>query len=250
MNEKTIKPPYSTYKAFAGLIEELRSHEVLPGAIDRGYLSKRSGSEQSALIATLKWFNLADTVGRPTELLRDYVAADADSAEAMFRKMVVDSYGSITDGSFALDSATTNMLAEKFREYGIGGSTLTKSISFFLSATKDAGIKVSPHAKAPPAPPNGGSKRKAKAPSPLPHTPPPPTVDQATQGSRPKPPRDSMVAIPIPIFGGQDGVIYLPDHMTAKQWESVIKMTEFILQNYRETMAEEPMPNPKLEGDQ
>ena len=207
MNEKTIKPPYSTYKAYVGLIEELRSHEVLPGAIDRGYLSKRSGSEQSALIATMKWFKLIDGAGKPTQLLRDYVAADGKAVPSMFREMVVTSYGSITNGSFALDSAATNMLAEKFREYGIGGSTLTKSISFFLSAAKDAGIKVSPHAKAPPAPSNGGTKRKVKTPTPLPPTSSPAGLDLSGQGGRPKPPREGMVAIPIPIFGGQDGVM-------------------------------------------
>jgi hypothetical protein len=244
MNDKTIKPPYATYRAYVGLIDELRSHEVLPGAIDRGYLSKRSGSEQSALIATMKWFKLIDEAGKPTQLLRDYIAADEKTAPATFREMVVTSYGSITDGSFALDNATTNMLAEKFREYGIGGSTLTKSIGFFLSAAKDAGIKVSPHAKAPPAPSNGGTKRKTKTPTPLPPTPQPAAPDLSGQGGRPKPPREAMVAIPIPIFGGQDGVIYLPGQMTEKQWENVIKMTEFILKNYRDTMADEaPVSN-------
>lgn len=242
MNDKTVKPPYITYKTWQWLIDELRSHEVIPGVIDRSYLSKRSGSEQSALIAAMKWFSLIDDSGAPTQLLRDYIVANENEAAAMFKKMVEQSYSAVTDGSFALGSATTNMLADKFREYEISGSTLTKSISFFLSAAKDAGIKVSPHAKAPPAPNNGGTKRKIKTPTPLPPTP-PAVPDALGHGSKPRPPREGMVAIPIPIFGGQDGVIYLPDQMTAKQWENVIKMTEFILQNYRDTMAEEPMPS-------
>lgn len=239
MNEKTIKPPYATYKAFTGLIEELRSHDVMPGAIDRGYLRKRSGSEQSALISTMKWFKLIDESSKPTKLLRDYVAADEGAAAVMFKQMIEDTFGTITDGSFALDSATTNMLADKFREYGIGGSTLTKSISFFLSAAKEAGIKVSPHAKAPPPPASNGTKRKAKVTLPLPPVTPPAPHDPPGASGKPKPPRENMVAIPIPIFGDQDGVIYLPGQMTEKQWENVIKMTEFILKNYRDTMAEE-----------
>ncbi|CAH0063219.1 DUF5343 domain-containing protein [Stenotrophomonas maltophilia] len=248
MNDKTVKPPYITYRTWQWLIDELRSHEVIPGVIDRSYLSKRSGSEQSALIAAMKWFSLIDDSGAPTQLLRDYIVANENEAAVMFKKMVEQSYSAVTDGSFALGSATTNMLADKFREYEISGSTLTKSISFFLSAAKDAGIKVSPHAKAPPAPNNGGTKRKTKTPTPLPPT---PSVvpDALGHGSKPRPPREGMVAIPIPIFGGQDGVIYLPDQMTAKQWENVIKMTEFILQNYRDTMAEEPMPSQNKEDD-
>lgn len=249
MNDKTVKPPYITYKTFQWLIDDLKSHEVMPGVIDRSYLNKRSGSEQSALIAAMKWFKLIEDSGAPTQLLRDYIAADEAAATDMFKAMVEQSYSAITDGTFSLGSATTNMLADKFREYEISGSTLTKSISFFLAAAKDAGIKVSPHAKAPPAPNNGGSKRKAKIPTPLPQTPTPATPDPVGHGSKPRPPREGMVAIPIPIFGGQDGVIYLPDQMTAKQWEKVIKMTEFILQNYRDTMAEEAATAPKEDDD-
>lgn len=238
MSEKTIKPPYSTYRSFTGLIDELRSHDVMPGVIDRSFLSKRSGSEQSALIATLKWFGLTDESGAPTALLRKYVSADDETAKSLFAEMVRTSYSAVTDGTFALGSATTNMLADKFREYEISGSTLSKSISFFLSAAKDAGITVSPHAKAPAAPSNGGSKRKSKPPAGA-QPPTPPPGASAHDAAKPKPPREKMVAIPIPIFGGQDGVIYLPGHMTAKQWENVIRMTEFILKNYRDTMADE-----------
>ncbi|WP_146910184.1 DUF5343 domain-containing protein [Arenimonas daejeonensis] len=186
MNEKIAKPPYITYKTWQWLIGELRTHDVLPGAIDRGYLKKRSGSEQSGLIAALKWFGMIDDSGAPTQLLRDYIVADEIKAAAMFKKMVEQSYSAVTDGSFALGSATTNMLADKFREFEISGSTLTKSISFFLSAAKDAGIKVSPHAKAPPAPSNGGTKRKTKTPTPLQQTAPRwrPTITRTASPSR------------------------------------------------------------------
>lgn len=236
MSDKSPKPPYSTYKSFVGLIEELRGHAVMPSVIDRSFLNKRSGSEQSALLATLKWFDLINDEGAPTALLREYVAADEDAGKDLFTKMVGDAYSAVTDGAFELESATTNMLADKFREYGISGSTLSKSISFFLSAAKDAGINVSPHVKAPPAPKNGGT-RKLK---PLPAATPRQLDDVGTRDpAKPKPPRADMVAIPIPIFGGKDGVIYLPGQMSGKQWESVIKMTEFILKNYRDTMAEE-----------
>jgi hypothetical protein len=237
MSDKSIKPPYATYRSFTSLIEDLRGHDVMPGMIDRGFLSKRSGSEQSALMATLKWFGLTDANGVPTALLREYVGANAEAAKELFSEMIHSSYSAVTDGTFPLQSATTNMLADKFREYEISGSTLSKSISFFLSAAKDAGITVSPHAKAPAAPSNGGSKRKAKPPAGA--QPPAPPSAGAHDATKPKPPREKMVAIPIPIFGGQDGVIYLPGQMTEKQWESVIRMTEFILKNYRDTMADE-----------
>lgn len=246
MNGKTVKPPYTSYRSFMKLMSELKEHEVVPAAIDRSYLSKRSGSEKSALIATLKWFELVDEVGIPTERLENFIAADEQKSKFLLKEMVESSYGAITDGTFNLRSATTSQLADQFRQYEISGSTLSKSVTFFLAAAKEAGIVVSPHAKAPPVTGGGNGKRKKAV-----VTPPVAllgTAPSAQEPSKPKPPREGMVAIPIPIFGGQDGVIYLPGQMTEKQWENVIKMTEFILKNYRDTMAEE-VPEGEEEED-
>ncbi|KAF1685869.1 hypothetical protein B1992_10370 [Pseudoxanthomonas broegbernensis] len=248
MNDKTVKPPYTSYRSFLNLMSELKEHDVMPSAIDRSYLSKRSGSEKSALIATLKWFELVNDDGTPTERLENFIAADEQESKTLLKEMVESSYGAITDGTFNLRSATTSQLADQFRQYEISGSTLSKSITFFLAAAKEAGIAVSPHAKVPPVTGSGNGKRKTKAavtPPVAPHAP----VHSPHESSKPKAPRADMVAIPIPIFGGQDGVIYLPGQMTEKQWENVIKMTEFILKNYRDTMAEE-VPEEAEEEDE
>lgn len=237
MKDKSAKPPYTSYRSFDNLIKELRDHSVLPGVIDRSFLSKRSGSEQSALIATLKWFGLIDDAGAPQKLLVDFVAADEDTAKAMLKEMVVSAYALVTDGTFNLHSATTSMMADQFRQYEISGSTLTKSVSFFLAAAKEANIQVSPHVKPPASSNNGSTKKKAKASPPAPQWPPRDQGNSLSGDKPPASPRKEMIAIPIPIYGGADGVIYLPGNMTSKQWTSVIKMTEFILQNYRETMA-------------
>lgn len=232
MSDNVIKPPYTSYRSFNNLINEFREYPVLPTVIDRSLLSKRSGSEQSALIATLKWFRLIEDNGSPTQLLKDYIAADEESSKTLLKQMVESSYSQVTDDSFNLEKATSALLADQFRQYHISGSTLTKSISFFLSAAKDVGIPISPHVKPPPAK-NGTPRRKPKDSHELP--PNSPTTNLKT----PRPPREDMVAIPIPIYGGKNGVVYLPGDMTASQWTNVIKMTEFILQNYRDTMGSE-----------
>ncbi|WP_045726961.1 DUF5343 domain-containing protein [Xanthomonas sp. GPE 39] len=239
MVDKNVKPPYTSYRSFMKLMTDLKEHEVVPAAIDRSYLGKRSGSEKSALIGTLKWFELVSDDGTPTERLEAYIVADEQESKALLKELVESSYGSITDGTFNLRSATTSQLAEQFRQYEIGGSTLSKSVTFFLAAAKEAGIVVSPHAKAPTVTGGSGAKRKTKAVV-MPPVASNPPAHIAQDHSKQRPPRDGMVAIPIPIFGGQDGVIYLPGQMTQKQWGNVIKMTEFILKNYRDTMAEEP----------
>lgn len=252
MNDKMLKPPYTSYRSFQNLISELReyfrTHQMVPAVIDRSLLSKRSGSEQSALIAALKWFELVTDNGTPTQLLHDYVEVDEGASAPMLKAMVEKSYSLITDGKFDIRRATTNQMAEQFRQYDISGSTLYKCIGFFLAAAKEAGIPVSPLVKAPVASASSGVKRKPKsAAAPAPNGPVvTPDPHPAHNNKTPRPPEGDMVAIPIPIYGGPDGVIYLPGNMTEKQWTNVIKMTEFILQNYRETMAEQAA---KAEGD-
>lgn len=244
VNDKSLKPPYTSYRSFQTLIKELRDyvrdHQVVPSVIDRSLLSKRSGSEQSALIATLKWFGLTDDHGKPTPLMHDFIEAEETETRAIFKAMVEKSYSLITDGTFDLRRATTNQMSDRFRQYDISGSTLSKSISFFLAAAKEAGIWVSPLVKAPADRTVSGAKKKPKPVTPtLMPTNPLVTTEHHVAPRFPRPPNDSMVAIPIPIYGGTDGVIYLPGNMTGKQWANVIKMTEFILQNYRDTMADQ-----------
>lgn len=241
MNDKIVRPPYTSYRSFESLLNELKDHEVMPAVIDRSTLQKRSGSEQSALLATFKWFHLIDEKHAPTALLESYIAADQDQTKSLLKEMIERSYAFVSDGTFNLRNATSNQMADKFRQYDISGSTLTKSVAFFLGAAKSAGIFVSPHVKAPTTPGGTTKKKTAKplpaiAESPVLSTSPPPPHNHAKSG---------MIHIPIPIMGMNDGSISLPDNMDARQWASVIKMTEFILQNYRDTMAASPPAKPE-----
>lgn len=236
MTEKgTTKPPYTSFRSFNTLISDLRSHPVLPGVIDRHYLSKRSGSERAALIATLKWFGLVDDAGVPTSALTNYVAADEQSERKLLRDLVLNSYEFMSDGSVNLANATTSQMADRFRQYEISGSTLTKSVTFFLAAAKEAGIELSPHIKPPAAPAGAPAKKRAKNQS--------VQAPVAVADAKPVPSssaipsqKEGRIVIPIPIFGDH-GTIELPAEMDERQWNSVIKMTEFILKNYRDTMA-------------
>lgn len=242
MNEKIVRPPYTSYRSFESLLNELKEHEVMPAVIDRSTLQKRSGSEQSALIATFKWFDLIDDKHAPTDLLEAYVAADQDQAKSLLKAMIEDSYTFVSDGTFNLRNATSNQMADKFRQYDISGSTLTKSVAFFLGAAKSAGIFVSPHVKAPAAPGGATKKKTSKQ---LPATTEQVQTPNTTQNTSSSHAKSGMIHIPIPIMGMHDGSINLPDNMDARQWASVIKMTEFILQNYRDTMAATPPAKPE-----
>jgi len=139
------KPPYVAYKTFTNFIASLR-HSGLPNRIDRSVFSGVSGANQSFLLATLKFLGLINDDGVPTASLRELVEKPQNE-KALFAKAAKEGYSFVFDGSFNINSATTAELAEKFRERGIGGSTIDKALSFFTSICEAAEIKISPHLK-------------------------------------------------------------------------------------------------------
>jgi len=106
-----------------------------------------SGGNQSALLAALKWFELIDDVGAHGERLEDFVKAPEPGA--VLRKMLPQAYKFMSDGSIQIDRATGSQVEEKFRDYGLTGSTIVKAMAFFISACKEAGTPLSAHIKLP-----------------------------------------------------------------------------------------------------
>lgn len=209
----------------------------IPSRIDKSVLSKLSGSSQSALIAALKWLDLIDAVGVPTPKLHILVDADGPKYSQALRSVLEASYAFMTDGTIDLAKGTGSQLEAKFREYGVQGSTVVKSMAFFIVAARDAGVQLGPHIKAPKVLSNGGAKKRVKK------------AAQAADAVNDEPDGDDddpdgipehmpgFVKIPIPLHGMEDGAVFLPDNMTAAQWAYALKITKFLIENYR---LEEP----------
>lgn len=155
--EKTTesKPPYVAYRTFTNFIASLRQ-SGLPNRIDRSVFPGVSGANQSFLLATLSFLGLINKDGIPTASLKDLVE-NPTNEKAILSKATKEKYDFIFDGTFNINSATIAQLSEKFRERGIGGSTVVKALSFFTSLCEAAEIKISPHLKG-----KRGSKRGAK----------------------------------------------------------------------------------------
>lgn len=160
---KLNPPAYVSFGAFVSFINKLRETGV-PSRIDRSLMGNQSGSLISALLASLRSFELVDEAQRPTEAMRALVTAPDEQRKAVYKQLFEKGYETFfEDPDFHLETATTAQLAQKFREVGMGGSTITKCIGFFLNLAKAADIKVSPHMKAPPAPrPVGKKAQKAQ----------------------------------------------------------------------------------------
>jgi hypothetical protein len=236
-SSKIESPPYPSYATFLNFIKGLKETGV-PSRIDKSVIGKLSGSTQSALIAALKWLNLIDSVGLPMPKLEELVQADEVKYSETLASVLRESYKFIDDGTLNLAKATGSQVEQKFREYGVSGSTVIKCIAFFIAAAKDAKIELGPHVKAPKAPASSSSKRKTKKQSPAAEEGGNEEADDEGDDGIP----DDMpgfVKIPIPLHGMDDGAVFLPDNMSKSQWAYALKITKFLIENYRPDDAPE-----------
>jgi hypothetical protein len=157
--KKPEMPPYIAFSTFMSFIKGLGETGV-PSRIDKSLVRNMSGSNQSSLLAALKWFKLMDDAGQHGEALDKLVKASADPGPVL-RELLPGAYAFMADGSIDLARATGAQIEEKFRAYGISGETVVKAMSFFIAACKEAGMPLSSHIKLPKVVrPNGAAKAK------------------------------------------------------------------------------------------
>ena len=155
-------PPYISYSSLVSFLAGLKESGV-PSRIDRSVLKKMSGSQQSGLLAALRYLSITDSNDKPLELFKQIVDADEKTYSSLLKAVLTKSYAFLAEGGIDLESATGAQVAEAFRNAGASGSTVSKAMSFFIAAAKDAGIKLSSHIKAPTVPRANGSKKTARA---------------------------------------------------------------------------------------
>jgi hypothetical protein len=147
--EKQILPPYIPYKTFNNFINGLRETGI-PQQIDKSVLRSMSGAMQSATIAALKFLNLIDGNAKPTQKMTQLVDASAENYSLTLKNVLAEAYDFLFEVDFNLEQATGTQVENKFKNRGVSGSTVTKCIAFFLTAAKEAKIKVSGHVRPPP----------------------------------------------------------------------------------------------------
>jgi hypothetical protein len=162
--EKVQKPPYGSFATLQNQLQKLDEHG-LPNQIDSSLFRSLSGSTVGVLLSTLRYLNFIDDAGKPTGHFVETLEAlnkDEASQKAAWAKVVRNSYPFMFDGRVPLGNATTSQVEQAFRDQGITGSTITKAVSFFLSAAEAAGIEVSKHVKVPKPKPQGSRVAKKK----------------------------------------------------------------------------------------
>lgn len=160
---KKAIPPYLPYRTLLNFLERLKVG--LPNRIDRSIMPSMSGAIQSQLLNTLEYLHLINPgTGAPTEKLTELIHSEGAERQRLFKEILMTSYSFLFTEDFNLQRATSNELQECFTKTGVSGDTTRKCLAFFLKATKDAGIKLSPYIKKQRGPKSKatGIKRKTK----------------------------------------------------------------------------------------
>ena len=137
---EAVTPPYVSFNTFRTLLDWLRAESV-PLRFDRSFWqAKFSGSTGTQLVATLRFLGLLQG-DRPTPDLDRMTNAPPDERRLILMELLKDSYDSVPFEE--LDRATPAMVKGWFRAYPVDGHTLRKAVSFFVNATKYAGVPMS-----------------------------------------------------------------------------------------------------------
>ena len=231
MNDKPVKPKlpaYISFSAFITLINILREVGI-PLKIDRSVMSKASGSQYSAMVASLRFLSLVDESDKPTPKMKELVEANDETRGEMFRSITKESYSFLLDDpEFHLDRATGNQVAAKFREQEISGSTVTKSIAFFISICQAAGMKVSSHVK-PPPPPRGAAKKAPKSSKRDAQS----SVLDHDEDSEDEDDDGDVERFEIPIPGKTSVRVIVPSDLDADDWEMLQSMISVYIKRWK-----------------
>jgi len=148
-NPKKLSPPYISWKTFINYLESMR--QAIPPRIDKSMMTRLSGINQSLMMSTLLYLGLIDKDGILSTALTQLIENSAPEKRAEFKttlnKVLQSSYYFLFDTTGAFDLATSSSgdLDKKFEAQGISGQTVGKCEAFFITAAKDAGIKLSPY---------------------------------------------------------------------------------------------------------
>lgn len=157
--DKTSTPGYGSFKSLTTFFNARRDDGHITSVVDRSLMSNFNGSTANELLATLRFLKMIDDKGVPSPLYAKYVQASDQERKSLLADVVRDAYPFVfASAGFDVERETSARMAEVFRAQGISGSTLARAISFFLAASKEAGIKVSPNIK----PPQLGRERTSK----------------------------------------------------------------------------------------
>lgn len=142
---ESLSPAYAPYSTFTTCLSRWGERGV-PPRIDKSTLVGSNGTK-STLRGTFRFLALIDDEANALPLLRKLVEAFGTAAwTTTLKGVLLSAYEDILSG-LDLQTATTEMLSERFGERGLKGQVRVKAMRFMLIALKEAGVELSPHLK-------------------------------------------------------------------------------------------------------
>ncbi len=134
--------PYIGWSTWNRLIERMKT--FIPPRLDRSYFNSLgfSGTQYSQAMRALSFLGLIDESKKPIEKLRQLVMGTAEERKVILKGIIETAYKPFFDGP-GPQNATFGELESFLRSQGARG-VVDKSVTFFLSAAKEAGIPLSP----------------------------------------------------------------------------------------------------------
>ena len=138
-------PPYVSFTTLDNVLDRLGG-EAMPPRIDKGYLENLAGGTVSAVLLTLRGFDLISDDGTISDTLKN-MAKEIEYRHIKWLEILHKFYPD--QMALAQENATALQLEESFRGMGISGSTIRKSIVFYLALVEYTGAPNSPNFRAP-----------------------------------------------------------------------------------------------------
>jgi len=140
-----VTAPYTSFATFKNFLAGLRSGGGAPIVIDNSVYGNMSGGVRSQLKAALRFLGLVDEKNKPTEMMHTAVEATQDAAvwSAFVHLILTTYYAPII--AHPLTNTTPAALRKEFEaSYSGTPDVITKSITFFIHAAREAGVALSP----------------------------------------------------------------------------------------------------------
>ena len=136
-------PPYNVvWSTFNHFLESI-DPATLPPKIDRSYLSRMSGTNQTYMLSALRSFELIGQDKEVTSALKELVK-NPDGRPAMIADLLRRFYPEVVE--LGQNNGTVAQLDEVFRtKYGLSGNTIRKATAFYMHAAQYAGVPLSVH---------------------------------------------------------------------------------------------------------
>jgi hypothetical protein len=136
-------PPYNVvWSTFNNFLDSVDA-ATLPPRIDRSYLSRMSGTNQTYLLSALRSFELIGPGKEVTSALKELVK-NPEGRPAMIADLLRRFYPEVVE--LGQTNGTVAQLEEVFRtKYGLSGNTIRKAAAFYMHAAQYAGVPLSVH---------------------------------------------------------------------------------------------------------